>query len=159
MCLRVSPTGEPDSVRSCSQGLVLCVYVCPRPANLTLCGLVGRDLCCVSTCFPDRRTLHVSLTSHNYVTYVMCCFIWLQLKRGKRSLCTQKRRRKHFHQLKKEEHKERWEKIREEATIKRWKERSVKYHDGVTADAAYAANVRQEETPIELRIKKSLRLC
>ena len=70
---------------------------------------------------------------------------WLQLKRGKRSLCTQKLRRKHLCQLKKEDRKERWEKLREEATIKRWKELSVKYHDRVTADAAYAANVRQEE--------------
>ena len=29
--------------------------------------------------------------------------------------------------------------------IKRWKECSVKYHDGVTADAAYAANMKLED--------------
>ena len=29
--------------------------------------------------------------------------------------------------------------------IKRWKECSVKYHDGVTADAAYAGNMKLED--------------
>ena len=28
----------------------MCVFVCPSPANLPLCGLVGRDVCCVCVC-------------------------------------------------------------------------------------------------------------
>ena len=50
MCVCVSLTGEPASVRSCKEGCVLCVSVCPSPVNLPLCGLVGRDMCCVGVC-------------------------------------------------------------------------------------------------------------
>ena len=45
----VSLTGKPAPVRSCREGNV---SVYPSPANLPLCDLVGRDMCCVCVCLP-----------------------------------------------------------------------------------------------------------
>ena len=58
-------------------------------------------------------------------TIINIMTLFLQIKRGKRSLNTQKHRRKLFRKRKK---KERWEKMLEEAVAECWRERARMYH-------------------------------